>query len=160
MEKDSEDRESSGLNLGINGLGRIGKLTLWHHVARKYFDEIVVSMGREVGGSIADLAYYIERDSTYGSVHGYLYGYNAKRVITDLDDENGTMKIDGVQVRVLRNFRNPKDIEWDKHDVRLVVETTGQFKDPTIPDDHPKGSVRGHLDAGVHKVIVSAPFRI
>ena len=23
--------------LGINSLGRIGKLTLWHHIGRKYF---------------------------------------------------------------------------------------------------------------------------
>ena len=36
----------SGLKLGINGFGRIGKLTLWHHVARKYFPEIVVNIGR------------------------------------------------------------------------------------------------------------------
>ncbi|MCF8053111.1 MAG: hypothetical protein K9L59_17875 [Desulfobacterales bacterium] len=24
--------------LGVNGFGRIGKLTVWHHVARKHFD--------------------------------------------------------------------------------------------------------------------------
>ena len=33
----------SGIRLGINGLGRIGKLTLWQHVARKFFGEIVVN---------------------------------------------------------------------------------------------------------------------
>ena len=50
----------SNLKLGINGLGRIGKLTLWHHIARKYFGEIVVNVGRRVGGSLEDLAHYIE----------------------------------------------------------------------------------------------------
>ena len=55
--------EEGRLKLGINGLGRIGKLTLWHHVARKYFEEIIVNIGREVGNSIVDLAHYIERDS-------------------------------------------------------------------------------------------------
>ena len=30
--------------LGINGLGRIGKLTLWHHVGRKYFKEFVTPL--------------------------------------------------------------------------------------------------------------------
>ena len=35
--------------LGINSLGRIGKLTLWHHIGRKYFQEIVVNVGRGVG---------------------------------------------------------------------------------------------------------------
>jgi len=34
--------------LGINSSGRIGKPTLWHHVARKYFQEIVVNIGREM----------------------------------------------------------------------------------------------------------------
>jgi len=160
MKGDIEKRRDRGLSLGINGLGRIGKLTLWHQVARKYFDEIVVNMGRTVGGSIVDLAHYIERDSTYGWLHGYLYGHGAKRVISDIDNEKGTMKIDGVSVRVLRKARNPRDIGWAEQGVRLVVETTGQFVDPTIPADHPKGSVRGHLDAGAQKVIVSAPFKI
>ena len=33
----------SDLTLGINGLGRIGKLTLWHHVQRQFFKKIVVT---------------------------------------------------------------------------------------------------------------------
>jgi glyceraldehyde 3-phosphate dehydrogenase len=146
--------------MGINGLGRIGKLTLWHHVGRKYFSEIVVNMGRRVGSSIADLAQYIERDSTYGSLHTYLYGHRSERVITDLDDENGTMKIDGMPVRILRDSRNPKEIAWDSHGIKLVVDATGTFLDPTLPPDQPGGSIRGHFDSGVQKVIVSAPFKI
>ena len=54
-------RINSGLTLGINGFGRIGKLSLWQHVARKYFDCIVVNLGRKVGTSLADIAHYIER---------------------------------------------------------------------------------------------------
>jgi len=152
--------KGNGMSLGINGLGRIGKLTLWHHVGRKYFSEIVVNMGRRVGSSIADLAHYIERDSTYGSLHAYLYGHRSKRVITDLNDENGTMKIDGIPVRILRDSRNPKDLSWDMHDIKLVVDTTGQFLDPTLPPDQAGGSIRGHFDAGAQKIVVSAPFKI
>ena len=33
---------SDSKKLGVNGFGRIGKLTLWHHVGRQYFDEIIV----------------------------------------------------------------------------------------------------------------------
>jgi glyceraldehyde 3-phosphate dehydrogenase len=160
MESLLEKRSSSDLKLGINGLGRIGKLTLWHHVGRKYFDEIVVNMGRTLGSSFEDLAHYIERDSTYGALHTYLYGHKAQPVITDLDDDNGSMRIDGVNVRFLRRSRNPIDIEWGEHDVKLVVDTTGKFLDPTIPADHANGSVRGHFESGVQKVIVSAPFKI
>ena len=49
------------MKLGINGLGRIGKLSLWHHVSRKHFPEIIVNIGREVGRDLFDLAAAIER---------------------------------------------------------------------------------------------------
>jgi glyceraldehyde 3-phosphate dehydrogenase len=70
------------------------------------------------------------------------------------------MRIDGVPVRILRDARNPKDIAWDIHDTKLVVDTTGQFLDPTLPPDQDGGSIRGHFDAGAQKIIVSAPFKI
>jgi glyceraldehyde 3-phosphate dehydrogenase (phosphorylating) len=148
------------MNLGINGLGRIGKLALWHHLARKYFNELVVNVGREVGNSLEDLAHYLERDSTYGSLGGYLYGHRGGPVISDLDEAEGTMVVDGTHVRILRKNRNPKDIEWREQGVRLVVDATGQFLDPTAPAEAPEGSARGHLEAGAEKVIVSAPFKI
>jgi glyceraldehyde 3-phosphate dehydrogenase len=160
VENQIVQRKQSGANLGINGLGRIGKLTLWHHIGRKYFDEIVINMGRKVGKSLEDLASYIENDSTYGTLQWYLYGHKAGSVITDLDDQKGTMKIDGIPVTILRDRRNPKEIEWANYGVKVVVDATGQFLDPTVPSDNPKGSLRGHLDGGARKVIASAPFKI
>jgi glyceraldehyde 3-phosphate dehydrogenase len=148
------------LKIGINGLGRIGKLTVWHHVGRRYFNEIVVNIGRQAGTDLADVAHYLERDSTYGALHAFLHGYQAKPVIGDIDDSAGTMVVDGITVRFLRTARTPAAIDWKAHGVRLVVDTTGQFLDPTLPADHPNGSVRGHLDAGADKVVVSAPFKI
>ena len=150
----------SGLTLGINGFGRIGKLTVWHHVARKYFDEIVVNIGRQAGVSLEDIAHYVERDSTYGWLHGYLYGHQAQPVVSEIDESSGTMVLDGVKIQFLRTRRNPAEIEWNDHDVRLVVDTTGQFLDPTLEADHPRGAARGHLESGVEKVILSAPFKI
>ncbi len=52
--------------LGINSLGRIGKLTLWHHVARKYFQEIVINLGRDVGNAFPHRPDHRE-DATYGA---------------------------------------------------------------------------------------------
>lgn len=149
------------LKLGINGLGRIGKLTLWHHVAKKYFKEIVINTGREAGTSLHDIAHYIARDSTYGNLSMYLYGCRkSEGVIRDVDTSNGTMTIDGIKITVLRKSRNPKEIDWKHCKVNLVVDTTGQFLDPTLSAHEPKGALRGHLDAGVSKVVVSAPFKI
>lgn len=146
--------------LGINGLGRIGKLSIWHHVGRKSFSDIVVNVGRPVGASLEDVASFIERDSTYGTLHNYIHGFKASRVIDNLDEKSGSMMIDGIRVTVLRQVRNPKDIPWKSHGVDVVVDSTGQFLDPTLPPDAPKGAVRGHLAAGARKVIVSAPFKI
>ncbi len=157
MEKHDAD---SDLVLGINGLGRIGKLTLWHHIGRRFFGKIVVNLGRKVGTGLADIAHYIERDSTYGALHTYLYGHLARPLITDLDEEAGTLRIDGIPVHLLREQRDPAEIGWADHDVRLVVDTTGRFLDPTLGGDAPGGALRGHLDSGAEKVILSAPFKI
>ena len=146
--------------LGINGFGRIGKLSLWHHIGRKYFNEIVVNIGRQAGTGLADIAHYLERDSTYGALHAFLHGYNAKPVVEELNESEGSMRVDGVKVRFLREVRNPGAIDWQSHHIRLVVDTTGQFLDPTLPPDSAKGSLRGHLAAGAQKVIASAPFKI
>ncbi len=146
--------------LGINGFGRIGKLTLWHHVGRKYFSELVVNIGRQVGGSLEDIAHYVERDSTYGWLHHFLNGHGAKPMIGQLDEASGTMTVDGVRVTFLRNQRNPAKIPWAQAGVKLVVDTTGQFLDPSIEAEAAKGSLRGHFEAGADRVIVSAPFKI
>jgi len=151
---------TNGLKLGVNGLGRIGKLTVWHHVARKRVDELVVNVGREVGTSLDDIAHYLERDSTYGSLGGYLYGHKTRQTIQEVNEKEGYLLVDGLKIKVLRTCRDPKEINWREHDVRLVVDTTGQFLDPTRPPDAPGGAVRGHLECGALKVVVSAPFKI
>ncbi|MGD8471719.1 MAG: glyceraldehyde 3-phosphate dehydrogenase NAD-binding domain-containing protein [Desulfobacteraceae bacterium] len=156
-----KDRTDSNVKkLGLNGFGRIGKLTLWHHVGRKYFGEIIVNIGRQPGSCLEDIAHYAERDSTYGWLHGYLHGHRAEPVISDLDEESGSMLVDGVRVRFLRTHRNPAEIGWGDQGVGLVVDTTGQFLDPTLEPNHTGGALRGHLAAGAEKVIVSAPFKL
>lgn len=148
------------MKLGINGLGRIGKLSLWHHAGRKYFPEIIINTGREIGRNLEDLAATVERDSSYGRLGNYLHGYKGGRVIENLNEADGTMTVNGVPVKILRSARNPKEIAWKENGVRLVVDTTGVFTDPTSPADDSKGSFRGHLAAGAEKVILSAPFKI
>ncbi|MBW1750837.1 MAG: glyceraldehyde-3-phosphate dehydrogenase [Deltaproteobacteria bacterium] len=148
------------MKLGINGLGRIGKLSLWHHVSRQFFSRIVVNLGRQVGTGLEDIAATIEKDSSYGRLATYLHGHKGGRVIEDLNEAAGTMIVNGVPVTVLREARNPKDIKWQENGVRIVADTTGVFKDPTADAEEGWGSVRGHLQAGAEEVLVSAPFKI
>ena len=71
-----------------------------------------MNIGREAGRGLEDVADYIERDSTYGSLGQYLYGHKAGRVIENLNEEHGTMQVNGTPVTILRKDRNPKDIPW------------------------------------------------
>lgn len=147
--------------LGINGIGRIGKTTLWNHLNIGHFDGFVINTGRKVGKRLEDIIDYLIEDSTYGSLDHFLYGHSGKNCDIEVTDrEAGIFRINKVQVKIVSEARNPRDINWAREGVRLVVECSGAFTDPTVPTDHIKGSVRGHLEAGAEKVIVSAPFKI
>lgn len=147
--------------LGINGAGRIGKLTIWNHLLSKHFGGLVVNVGRGVGKDLDALLHNITNDSTYGSLTHFLYGHSGKKCeVKILDSDQNLVEINGMPVKFMLTDRNPRDIDWSGQEVRLVVDCTGQFLDPTIPADNPKGSLRGHLEAGAEKVIASAPFKI
>lgn len=142
-------------------MGRIGKLTLWHHLNAGHFDGFVINTGRLVGKSLEDFIDYLVTDSTFGSLDTFFYGYSGKKCNIEITDrDGGIFKIDGVPVKIISQSRNPRDVNWAREDVRLVIECTGVYVDPTVPAEHPKGSVRGHLEAGAEKVLVSAPFKI
>ncbi len=145
--------------LGINGLGRIGKLTVWHHVARGNFPAIVVNVGRSVGLGLEAVCSVIERDSTYGAMHRFLFGVGAEPAIRIVDRDAGLLDVAGTPVTILQEARNPHDIEWKRHGVRVVVDATGAFLDPAAPADSPNGSLRGHLASGADVVINSAAFK-
>ena len=117
-------------------------------------------MGREVGLGLIDLAQVVEKDSSYGRLGNFLNGNRGGRVIENLDEAAGTMTIDGIPVRFLRRNRDPKEIGWRDWGVRFVVDCTGVFSDPTAMPDAKGGSLRGHLEAGAEKVLLSAPFKI
>jgi len=145
--------------LGINGLGRIGKLTLWYHLARDDFDRFVVNVGRPVGTSLQSVVEYIAKDSTYGPLHRYLEGFRGQRDIQVIDEAAGLIRAHGKEIVMLREARNPKDIPWREHGVTVVVDCTGKFRDPHADPEDPKGALRGHLVAGARVVLQSAPFK-
>jgi glyceraldehyde 3-phosphate dehydrogenase len=150
---------SAPRTLGINGLGRIGKLTLWYHLGHDSFDRFVVNVGRPVGTSLDAVAEYVGKDSTYGPLHRYLGGHRAKPDIEVVDEDAGLIRAHGKEIVFLRSARNPKDIPWRDNGVSLVVDCTGKFRDPHADADDPKGALRGHLAAGARAVVQSSPFK-
>ena len=125
--------------LGINGLGRIGKLVLWYQLARDDFDRIVVNVGRPVGTSLDAVVQYIAKDSTYGPLHRFLHGQAGVRDMRVIDEQRGLIGAYGKEIVVLREARSPKDIPWRDNGVSLVVECTGTFRDPHAEPDAAKG---------------------
>jgi len=145
--------------LGINGIGRIGKLTLWHHLGRDDFDRFVVNTGRPVGTSLESVVQYLSKDSTYGPLHRFLFGRSGVRDMSVVDEERGLISAYGKEILILREARNPKDIPWRDNGVALVVDATGTFRDPHAEADAARGSLRGHLAAGAAVVVQSSPFK-
>ena len=94
--------------LGINGLGRIGKLTLWYQLHENYFDSFVINTGRSVGKSLTDIANLIGSDSTYGPMEKFLFGIKAQNGIKIIDEEKNLLEIFGKPVKILCKDRNPK----------------------------------------------------
>jgi len=147
--------------LGINGLGRIGKLTVWYEVLAGRFKRLVVNTGRPVGRSTDDLVGYLESDSTYGNLGQFLSGARGERhPVTVISAEPPVLEVAGVRIEILTTARDPRQIGWAERGVSLVVDTTGVFRDPAAPSDKPGGSLRGHLESGARAVIVSSAFKV
>jgi glyceraldehyde 3-phosphate dehydrogenase len=145
--------------LGINGLGRIGKLTLWYHLAHDDFDAFVVNVGRPVGTSLQSVLEYLGKDSTYGPLHRWLGGCGGRPDMRVVDETNGLARIHGKDIILLRQARDPREIPWREHGVTLVVDCTGKFRDPHTDAQDAKGALRGHLAAGARAVVISSPFK-
>lgn len=154
-----EMANAKGNVLGVNGFGRIGKLTVRHHVERAIHEpetavrHVVVNTGRHVGESMHSVAHYLERDSTYGLLQEQIGGGRAEPMIHSLDEAAGSMQVGPVKVTVLRQHRKPHEIQWETHDVRTVVDTTGKHNHVAEGE-----ALRGHFERpGVEKILISAP---
>jgi len=122
--------------IGINGFGRIGRLTF--RSIKKYHD------GKLEVVAINDLtdpktnAHLLKWDSTYGLYPGQ---------VAATED---SITVDGKGVKVLAE-RDPGKIPWRDYGVDIVIESTGLFTDAT--------KAAAHLNGGARRVIISAPAK-
>ena len=122
--------------IGINGLGRIGRMVL-----RSIFEENHKNLKINHINNRADIRIacdLIKRDSIHGKFKG--------RVSV----ENNKLIINGNKISYSRET-NINSITWKKHNVDIVLECTGKFnsRDKLIP----------HIKNGAKKIIVSAPCK-
>ena len=124
------------INIGINGLGRIGRMVLRSIFEEKHNNINVCHINNKADIDFA--CELIKRDS----IHGI---FKSK---TTFDKNN--IVIDGNKISYTQET-SLENINWKKTGVDIVLECTGKFnsKDKLLP----------HLKNGAKKVIVSAPCK-
>lgn len=124
--------------IGINGFGRIGRLVFRSIVEKGLLGKEVDVVAINDLVPASNLAYLLKYDSTQGRFNG--------TVETKGDD---ILVVNGHEIKTLAVREGPAALPWEKHNIDIVIESTGLF----VQDEKAKG----HLDAGAKKVIISAP---
>jgi glyceraldehyde 3-phosphate dehydrogenase len=120
------------VKVGINGFGRIGRITLRAVLEREDVEVVAINDLLEIN----HLAYLLKFDSVHGKCEA------------SIEVSGNDLIVNGKTIRVTSE-RNPLDIKWGNCDVDVVAECTGIFT--TIE----KANL--HLQAGAKKVAISAP---
>ena len=124
------------IKVGINGLGRIGRMILRTIFENDFKDIKIKHINNRSNSQISSNLLM------YDSVHGK---FNQKIKFNDNSITIGKHNISFSQET------NIDDINWSKHGVDYVLECTGKFNS--------KDKLNTHLKNGAKKVIVSAPCK-
>ena len=120
--------------IGINGFGRIGRLT-FRTITQRHKGELDIVAINDLTDTKTN-AHLLKWDSSYGRYPG------------TVEAAADSIIVDGKKVRVFAE-RDPAKIPWRDSGVDIVIESTGFFEDAT--------KAAGHLQGGAKKVIISAP---
>lgn len=122
--------------IGINGFGRVGRLTL-RAVNQYHKGKLEVAAVNDLADAKTN-AHLLKWDSTYGPYPG------------EVKAAENSITVDGKPVKVLAE-RDPANINWRDLGVEVVIESTGLFTDAT--------RAAAHLKGGASKVLISAPAK-
>jgi len=129
---------SSPVLVGINGLGRIGRLFL-RSCMLKPNDVKVVAVNDPFMDSVEYAVYLLKFDSVH---HGF------PGTVEKVDEQS--FKVNGTVVRLYKE-RDPAQIPWAASGAEVVVESSGVFTD--------EAKAGLHLKGGAKKVVISAPSK-
>jgi glyceraldehyde 3-phosphate dehydrogenase len=136
------------MRVGINGMGRIGRLALRAAMgaAERQADDpragnrLEVVHLNEIKGGAAATAHLLAFDSVQGRWRESISAQGEDRV------QIGTRSLS------FSALAQPADIPWGELGVDVVLECTGKFLTPQ--------TLQGHLDRGAKRVIVAAPVKV
>jgi glyceraldehyde 3-phosphate dehydrogenase len=122
--------------VGINGFGRIGRLTL-RTINQYHKGELDVVAVNDLTDAKTN-AHLFKWDTTYGRYPG------------TVEEKEGSIVVDGKTIKVIAE-KDPAAIKWKDMGVEVVIESTGLFTEG--------GKAKAHLTGGAKKVIISAPAK-
>ena len=122
------------IKIGINGFGRIGRMTF--RAAMQRTDVQVVAVNDLL--ELPHLAYLLRHDSVHGR-----FGH-------DVAVKDRSLMVDGRAIRATA-VKDPAASGWGDAGVDVVIESTGIFLT--------RETVEGHLRAGARRAIISAPAK-
>ena len=123
------------VKVGINGFGRIGRLTFRAALENK---EVEV---KGINDPFVELDYMVYM-LTYDSVQGKFQGE------VSCDKSNNSLIVDGQVIKVFAE-KDPSNINWASAGAEYILECTGVFT--TIE------KASAHFKGGAKKVVISAP---
>lgn len=137
------------VRVAINGPGRTGRSFVWSWAEKKKskktdVDVVAINGVRDVEDDKM-LRNFVEL-LKYDSTHGHKFDkipYGRER------DGTAWIEILGNKIYLYNNREDLSRLPWKKHNIDVVIESTGMFRK--------RKQVEGHLKAGARKVIVSAP---
>ncbi len=124
------------IKVGINGLGRIGRMIVRAITENKYKDIEIKHINNRSNSEVSSLL--LKHDSIHGKLK------------EDLKFDKNSITLNNKKISFSQET-NIEDIKWNKHGVDYVFECTGKFNS--------KEKLSGHLKNGAKKVIVSAPCK-
>jgi len=124
------------VKVGINGFGRIGRLSL-RTLLKHYKGEFDVVAINDLTDTKTN-AHLFKYDTTYGPYAG------------TVEQDGSSITVDGDKLQVFAET-DPAKIPWGSLGCDIVLECTGRFTDAN--------AAKAHLEAGAKKVIISAPAK-
>ena len=128
------------VRVGINGFGRIGRLTFRNMVSRPQEFEVVGINDLTDNKTLATLL-------KYDSIH--------RRFDAEVLHDDQYLTVNGKKIRALSE-KDPAKLPWGDLGADIVIESTGVF---TAKATETKTGYDTHLKAGAKKVVLSAPAK-
>ncbi|MFN3160412.1 MAG: type I glyceraldehyde-3-phosphate dehydrogenase [Rubinisphaera brasiliensis] len=128
------------VRVGINGFGRIGRISFRAMAAQPEKFEIVAINDL---GDPKSLALLLKYDSVQGRFPG------------TVEVDGDSLVVNGKKVKVIAE-RNPAALPWKDLGVDVALESTGIFTKRAADG---KPGYDSHLEAGARKVVISAPAK-